>query len=53
MTTGLLGVILVVVVLLGVAAAIALFERPRARRIQRDLRQEARRREDEDDADGP
>jgi hypothetical protein len=49
----LLGVVLTVVVLLAVAAAILVFERPRARRIERDLRDEARRRRAADrSADG-
>ena len=43
-----LAVVLTAVVLLGVAAAILLFERPRARRIERDLREDARRRADDD-----
>jgi hypothetical protein len=48
----LLGVIATVVVLLAVAAAILVFERPRARRIERDLRDEARRRRaGEDDSE--
>ncbi len=41
---GLLEVILTVVVLLGVALAILLFERPRAERIRRDVGEEARQR---------
>jgi hypothetical protein len=48
----LLGVIATVVVLLAVAAAVLVFERPRARRIERDLRDEARRRRaDEGDSE--
>jgi len=48
----LLGLILTIVVALAVVAAIVIFERPRARRIERDLRHEAHRREHEDEA-GP
>ena len=48
----LLGLILTVVVLLAVAAAILLFERPRARQIERDLRQNAEHRRESDDGRG-
>lgn len=41
--------ILTVVVLIAVAVAILVFERPRARRIERDLRDAARERRDGDD----
>lgn len=40
--------VLTIVVLLGVATAILLFERPRARRIERDLRDQARERRGSD-----
>ena len=46
-----LAVVLTVVVLLGVAAAILVFERPRARQIERDVADDARRRRDKRDRD--
>ena len=35
------GVVLTIIVLLGIAVAILVFERPRSRRIERDLREQA------------
>lgn len=49
---GLLQVILTVVVLLGVALAILLFEKSRAERIRRDVGEEARRRTRDEGDDG-
>ncbi len=39
------GLVLTVVVSLAIAVAILLFERPRARRIEKDLQEQARRRD--------
>ena len=52
MNLAVLGLVLTVVVTLAIAVAILLFEQPRARQIEKDLHDQARKRRDLDPPDG-